>query len=78
MDPDLFDVRLALSDQNSGAIQDLVSKLQYTMVIGGDFIPEYEKLSLTNIWYIVAILKCWGPWTKAIFGDYIFHASISM
>ena len=76
MDPDLFDVRLALSDQNQGAIQKLMHILQYTMVLGGDFIPEYDRLSLTNIWFIIAILTCWGPWTKSIFGDFIFHALI--
>lgn len=73
MDPDLFDVRLALSDQNSSAIQKLVRMLETIMVIGGDFLPEYDNLKLTNIWFIVAILTCWGPWTKAIYGDFIYH-----
>lgn len=76
MDPDLFDVRLALSDQNAPAIQKLTKILEYTIVIGGDFIPSYERLSLINIWFVVAILTCWGPWTRAIYGDFIFHAAL--
>lgn len=76
MDPDLFDVRLALSDQNAPAIQKLVKLLEFTMVIGGDFIPTYERLSLINIWFVIAILTCWGPWTKSIFGDFIYHAML--
>jgi hypothetical protein len=47
--------------------------LETIMVIGGDFLPEYDNLKLTNIWFIVAILTCWGPWTKAIYGDFIYH-----
>lgn len=76
MDPDLFDVRLALSDQNAPAIQKLIKLLEFTMVLGGDFIPTYERLSLINIWFVIAILTCWGPWTRAIFGDFIFHAAL--
>lgn len=76
MDPDLFDVRLALSDQNSTFIQSLINLLQETMVLGGDFLPEYKNLKLTNIWFVIAILTCWGPWTRAIFGDFIFHSWI--
>ena len=74
MDPDLFDVRLALSDQNYNGVQSLTNFLSKTMVFGGDFIPEYENLSLTNIWFIIAILTCWGPWTREIYGDFIYHA----
>ena len=73
MDPDLFEVRLALSDQNSSSIQSLINLLQETMVLGGDFLPEYKRLKLTNIWFVIAILTCWGPWTKEIFGDFIYH-----
>lgn len=73
MDPDLFDVRLALSDQNAPTIQKLVMQLQKVVVLGGDFIPSYDNLSLTNIWYIIAILSCWGPWTRAVFGDFLIH-----
>jgi hypothetical protein len=50
--------------------------LKNVMVIGGDFLPEYDRLNLTNIWFIVAILTCWGPWTKAIYGDYVIHGFI--
>lgn len=74
MDPDLFDVRLALSDQNQRAIQELTETLSRTMVLGGDFIPDYDNLKLNNIWFIIAILTCWGPWTRAIYGDFIYHA----
>lgn len=76
MDPDLFDVRLALSDQNAPMIQSLLEKLSKLIVLGGDFIPSYKNLKLTNIWFIIAILTCWGPWTRAIFGDFIFHGMI--
>lgn len=76
MDPDLFDVRLALSDQNAPMIQSLLDKLSKLIVLGGDFIPSYKNLSLTNIWFIIAILTCWGPWTRAIFGDFIFHGML--
>ena len=76
MDPDLFDVRLALSDQNSPSIQRLINYLQKTMVLGGDFLPEYKNLSLGNIWFVIAILTCWGPWTRAIYGDFLYHSWI--
>ena len=76
MDPDLFDVRLALSDQNAPMIQSLLEKLSQLIVLGGDFIPSYKNLKLTNIWFIIAILTCWGPWTRAIFGDFIFHGML--
>ena len=76
MDPDLFDFRLALSDQNKNGVQKLMNILKNVMVIGGDFLPEYDRLNLTNIWFIVAILTCWGPWTKAIYGDYVIHGFI--
>lgn len=73
MDPELFDVRLALSDQNAPAIEKLVRLLEGTIVIGGDFLPTYERLKLTNIWFIAAILTTWAPTTRSIFGDFIFH-----
>ena len=76
MDPDLFDVRLAISDQNAPAIQKLIRTLESVMVFGGDFIPTYDRLSLTNIWFVIAILTCWGPWTRSIYGDFIFHGFI--
>lgn len=76
MDPDLFDVRLALSDQNAPAIEKLVRLLEWTVVIGGDFLPTYERLKLTNIWFVVAILTTWGPTTRSIYGDFIFHGFI--
>ena len=76
MDPDLFDVRLAISDQNAPAIQKLIRMLESVMVFGGDFIPTYDRLSLTNIWFVIAILTCWGPWTRSIYGDFIFHGFI--
>lgn len=76
MDPDLFDVRLALSDQNAPAIEKLVKLLEGTIVIGGDFLPTYERLKLTNIWFVVAILTTWGPTTRSIYGDFIFHGFI--
>lgn len=76
MDPDLFDVRLALSDQNSPAIEKLVRLLEASIVIGGDFLPSYERLKLTNIWFVVAILTTWGPTTRSIYGDFIFHGFI--
>jgi len=73
MDPELFDVRLALSDQNAPAIEKLVRLLEGTIVIGGDFLPTYERLKLTNILFIAAILTTWAPTTRSIFGDFIFH-----
>ena len=73
MDPDLFDVRLALSDQNSPAIEKLTRLLEGTIVIGGDFLPTYERLKLTNIWFVAAILTTWAPTTQSIYGDFIFH-----
>ena len=76
MDPDLFDVRLAISDQNAPAIQKLIRTLESVMVFGGDFIPTYDRLSLTNIWFVIAILTCWRPWTRSIYGDFIFHGFI--
>ena len=76
MDPDLFDIRLALSDQNSPAIEKLVRLLEATIVIGADFLPAYERLNLTNIWFVAAILTTWGPTTRSIYGDFIFHVFI--
>ena len=76
MDTDLFEVRLALSDQNATTIQKLVNMLSKTVVLGGDLIPSYENLSLLNPWYIIAILTCWGPLTQKIYGDFIYHGYI--
>ena len=76
MDPELFDLRLALSDQNTAAIQTLQRMLEMLVVIGGDFLPSYKNLKLTNIWFIIAILLCWGPTTRSIYGDFIFHGPL--
>lgn len=76
MDPELFDIRLALSDQNVPAIQKMIRLMEMLVVIGGDFLPAYKNLSLINIWFVVAILTCWGPTTRSIFGDFIFHGPI--
>lgn len=76
MDPELFDIRLALSDQNIPAIQKMCRLMEMLVVIGGDFLPAYKNLSLINIWFVVAILTCWGPTTRSIFGDFIFHGFI--
>ena len=76
MDPELFDLRLAFSDQNTAAIQTLQRLLEMLVVIGGDFLPSYKNLKLTNIWFIIAILMCWGPTTRSIYGDFIFHGPL--
>ena len=76
MDPELFDIRLALSDQNVPAIEKLYKLLEMSVVIGGDFLPTYKNLKLTNIWFVIAILMCWGPTTRQIYGDFIFHSPL--
>lgn len=56
LNPDVFKLRLILSDQNKNFMTDLLTTLNNLLVLNGDFLPRYSKLSLTNPWFISALI----------------------
>ena len=41
LDPEVFKVRLALSDQNMPTIKNVIQTLETLCVMGGDYLPRY-------------------------------------
>lgn len=56
LDPDAFKLRLILSDQNRQFMTDLLYTLNNLLVLNGDFLPRYSKLSLINPWFVCALI----------------------
>ena len=50
--------------------------LEQIMKLGPEILPRYKDLSLTNPFYVVAILTSWAPQSREVYGDFIFHASV--
>lgn len=74
MDPALFDVRLALSDQ-SNVVKKFYETLEPLLVLGLDYMPRYKRLKLSNIWFVLAVLDGWAPHAKYEFGS-IIHPEV--
>lgn len=69
-EPEVFDVRLALSDQ-SQAMRDILDFLELTCKVNVEYLPRYKDLNLKNPWYILAMLMSWGPKGRQQFGSFI-------
>ena len=76
MDPELFKVRYSLSHDNGAKVKKAWEMLEQIMKMGAEIMPRYKNLKLTNPWYVVAILTSWGPLSREVYGDFIFHAYI--
>lgn len=74
MDPDLFDVRLALSDQ-SDLVKKFYETLEPLLVLGLDYMPRYKRLKLSNIWYVLAVMDGWSIHGRYEFGS-IIHPEV--
>lgn len=67
-EPDIFDARLVLSDQNYKAIMKALKPLLYLLTLGSEPLPRYKNLKISNIWYLLFLLGGWGPASKQCFG----------
>lgn len=77
MDPTAFKVRWMLSPGNAGLVKKLIQMLEYlTVQCAGECFPRYKNLSLIRPFFVLAIFTGWGPLTRVMFGDFIFHATI--
>lgn len=68
LEPEEFELRLILSDQNYKAILAAIEPLLRILTFGAEALPKYEKLSFTNINFLLYLLTSWGPTTKMTFG----------
>lgn len=71
MDPALFDVRLALSDQ-SDVVKKFMETLELFLVFGLDYLPRWKRLSIINPFFVLAILDGWGPHGRMEYGSIIY------
>ena len=76
LDPTAFKVRYALSQDNSPKVRKMQEMLEELIVFGADTFPRYKRLRLTNIWFVQSILTGWGPLSRGVFGDFIFHGAL--
>ena len=76
MDPTAFKIRYALSQSNGPRVKKLCQMLEGLLVMAVDTFPRYDRLKLTNIWFVLAILTGWGPLSRGVYGDFIFHGPI--
>lgn len=70
MEPDLFDVRLALSDQ-SDIVKQTIETLEMFLKLNAEYLPRYKDLKISNPWFIVACFLGWGPKGRMSFGSII-------
>lgn len=68
LEPEIFNIRLILSDQNYKAILDLVKPFWELMKMGAEFLPKYEELLPKNPFYVMALLLAIEPINKQTFG----------
>lgn len=76
LDPTAFKVRYLLSSENVPRIKKMFQMLEGIVVQGADTFPRYKRLSLKNIWFVLSILTGWGPISRSVFGDFIFHGPL--
>lgn len=70
MEPEMFDVRLALSDQ-SDIVKQTIEMLEMILKLNAEYLPRYKDLSLINPWFIIACFLGWGPKAQMSFGSII-------
>ena len=70
MEPEMFDVRLALSDQ-SDIVKHTIEMLEMILKLNAEYLPRYKDLSLINPWFIIACFLGWGPKAQMSFGSII-------
>ena len=68
MDPTAFKARMMLSDYNYIAIQKMVEPILDLMKLGSEPMPKYEKLNITNAWWMVYLLLAFGPEAQKHYG----------
>ena len=77
LDPTAFKVSYALSSDNAPKVKKMIQMLEeFITLCLGECFPRYKNLRLTRIFFVLAILTGWGPLTRGIFGDFIFHGTI--
>ena len=76
IDPAAFKIRYALSQDNGIRVKKAWEMLEAIMKMGAEIMPRYKDLKLTNPFYVLAILTSWGPQSREVYGDFIFHASM--
>lgn len=77
MDPAAFKIRFQLSKDNGPRVKKMWEMLEGLMVLGADVMPQYKNLRLSYPAFVLAILSPggWGPVSRCIFGDFIFHGT---
>ena len=70
MDPKLFRVRLAFSDQ-SDMVRQVGEMLETFLKIGPEWYPKYKDLKITNPFFVYAMLISWGPRGQQMFGSHV-------
>lgn len=70
MEPDMFDVRLLLSDQ-SDVVKQTIEMLEMFLKLNAEYLPRYKDLKITNPWFIIACFLGWGPKARQSFGSII-------
>lgn len=68
IDPAAFRVRVLLSDQNISVVKPIITTIEKITKTGAEFLPSYENLKFTNVWFLVAMIFGWGPTTQSIYG----------
>ena len=76
LDPTAFKLRYALSQDNGIRVKKMWEMLEAIMKMGAEILPKYKDLSLINPFYVIAILTSWGPQSREVYGDFIFHAAM--
>ena len=76
MDPDVFKLRYQLSQDNGPRVKKAWEILENLMKFSAECFPRYKNLKLSNPWYVIAILTGWGPVSRQVYGDFIFHGSV--
>ena len=77
LDPTAFKVRYAFSKDNAPKVKMMIDLLEYIIVqCPGECFPRYKNLKLTRVFFVLAILTGWGPVSRKIFGDFIFHGTV--
>jgi hypothetical protein len=73
MPPELFKVRWQLSHENGARVKKAWEMLEAIMKFSAECFPRYKDLKLSNPWFVLAILTGWGPVSRQVYGDFIFH-----
>ena len=76
LEPTAFKVRWALSNNNAPLVKKMFQILEGLLVMGADTFPRYNRLKLSNVWFVLSILTGWGLQSRGVYGDFIFHGPI--